>query len=141
MTRFPMLPAAQHATLRRGLAAAAAVLLGVSTPAWAGADDAALWAEAEQQHGTQHYVEALSAYERLARRGDAVAAERVGEMLLLRPAVHGDAAAPQRARAIAWLRQAADAGRPTAKLLVDRLEQQRAWADAQRPYVPGPHGC
>ena len=141
MTRFPMLPAAARAAMRRGLAAAAAALLGASTPAWAGGEDAALWAEAGWHHGTQRYAEALSAYERLARRGDAVAAERAGEMLMLRPAVHGDARAPQRARAIAWLRLAADAGRPTARVLVDRLEQQRAWADAQRPYVPGPHGC
>lgn len=141
MTRFPMLSAAPCAAVRGGLAAAAAAVLGASTPAWADSDDATLWAEAERHHGARQYAQALSAYERLARRGDAVAAERAGEMLLLSPAPQGDAGGLQRERAIAWLRQAADAGLPTARVLVDRLEEQRAWADAQRPYVPGPHGC
>lgn len=141
MTRFPMLSAAPRAALRGALAAAAAALLGASTPAWADRDDATLRAEAERCYGTQQYAQALSAYERLARRGDAVAAERAGEMLLLVPTPPGDAGGPPRERAIAWLRQAADAGLPTARVLVDRLEEQRAWADAQRPYVPGPHGC
>lgn len=140
MPRFPTLPSAPRSAVRRGLAAAAACLLGASAPAWAGGDDAALWAEAARHHAAQHYAEALSAYERLARRGDAVAAQRAGELLLIHPTLHGDAAA-RRVRAMVWLRQAEDAGNRTAKVLVDRLDHQRAWADAQRPYVPGPHGC
>jgi TPR repeat protein len=141
MTRFPLLPAAPRAAVRRGLVVATTVLLSVSATAWAGEVEDVLWAEASRHYKTQHFAGALLAYERLAERGDARAAERAGLMLLLGPALYGDAVPQEEARALAWLRQAAAAGSSTAELLAERLEHRRAPAEEEEPYVPGPHGC
>ncbi len=119
-----------------------ALLLGLAVPAIAGDDDpAALWAATERHFAAQRYADALWGYERLAVHGDARAAERAGAMLLAGPAMYGDAVRQDPARAETWLRQAAAAGRPEAKRLVERLEWRDAPGAQEPRYVPGPHGC
>ena len=133
MTRFRTTTVSTTAAIGHRLAAAAAaVLLSASAPAW-GADEglAALRAEADWQYETQHFAAALSAYERLAMQGDTDAAQRAGEMLLFANVLFGKSVPHDPARARVWLKQAAAAGSTSAQRLVDRLDAPRG--SAPRP--------
>lgn len=88
------------------------------------------------------YDLALTRFERLAAGGDATAAEMAGQLLYYGETVYGPAVGRNHRLASRYLLQAAQAGRPLARYLLDRI-----MAPAMTPpddadtYVPGPHGC
>lgn len=78
----------------------------------------------------------FSDFERLAAAGDTAAAEQAGRILYEGRAPDGRAVARDLDRARAYLSQAAKAGSPSARAMLDRIG-----APADDGYVPGPHGC
>jgi len=106
----------------------------------------ARWAAADAAFERRDFAVAAAEFERLARQGDARAAERAGHMLLVGPALYGAAVPRDLQRAIGWLKQAAQAGSETGALLL-----RAASAEAGMPlepsalppqdYIPGPAGC
>lgn len=95
---------------------------------------------AADEYAAGHYASALRLYETLALAGDAAAAEAAGQMLYYDAEVHGDVFAANPARAANYLGQAARAGRPVARHLLDRLIPPVA-AQGEEEYVSGPAGC
>jgi TPR repeat protein len=98
--------------------AACLLAAGMTLPALAGqALD-----EANRAYYDGDYLLSLSMYERLAREGDAAAAERAGFMLLDSGQAHAGRVRPDPERARALLVQAARAGRPGAAFLLNMTE-------------------
>lgn len=87
---------------------------------------------------------ALADLERRAAQGDAEAAEQAGRALHAGRAPDGAVVVRDDLRARAYLRQAAGAGRGTARTLLDTIDASPAPVPATTAdpvYVPGPHGC
>ena len=97
---------------------AVAALLVLSPAASAQQD---LWERAETAYETQHFSQAISLYEDLARGGSPRAAEIAGSMLVYGEALYGEEVLQDTARAAALLQQAAVDGRPVAQFLLDRI--------------------
>jgi TPR repeat protein len=86
----------------------------------------------------------LADLERRAAQGDAEAAEQAGRALHAGRAPDGAVVVRDDLRARAYLRQAAGAGRGTARTLLDTIDASPAPVPATTAdpvYVPGPHGC
>jgi hypothetical protein len=85
---------------------------------------------------------ALADMERRAAQGDAEAAEQAGRALHSGRAPDGAAVVRDELRARAYLRQAAGAGRGTARTLLETIDASAAPPATVEPvYVPGPYGC
>jgi TPR repeat protein len=85
---------------------------------------------------------ALADLERRAAQGDAEAAEQAGRALHAGRAPDGAAVARDELRARAYLRQAAGAGRGTARTLLETIDASTVPPTTVEPdYVPGPYGC
>ena len=80
------------------------------------------WAQANAEYEVQHFAQALEIYQQLAAKGDAQAAERAGHMLAQGERLYGNAVPRDTARAVELLKQAANAGNPTAAFLLSRAE-------------------
>lgn len=124
---------------------AAAVVLAMSGAARAD-EPAALWEAADTAYAQQKFTAALAGYEQLAAQGDARAAELAGQMHYYADALYGKTVVQDMPKAARWLKQAASAGRETARPLLVRLEARLSAASADQqsnetPYIIGPHGC
>lgn len=81
----------------------------------------------------------LADVERRAAQGDAVAAETAGRALYEGRAPDGSRVPHDLASSRHYLSQAAKAGSPTARALVERIDASTVVDDGG--YVPGPYGC
>jgi TPR repeat protein len=127
-----------------GAALAAAVLAVALNPAHAAEDSPSARHAADEAYAAQHLAAALARDERLAAQGDALAAERAGEILLLGSSGSGKQVPRDLVRAKKWLAQAARSGSARAALLLqhaESIEPGEASGAAEEPYVPGPFGC
>ena len=80
--------------------------------------------------------------ERRAALGDTSAAEMAGEFLYVGQTPEGIAVRRDWHRARGYLSQAAAAGRPQARLLLERIDSSPPpSAPDEELYVPGPYGC
>jgi TPR repeat protein len=105
------------------------VVSAVATFAFATLSNSALaspeaWSQAESAYESSHYAQALEIYQALAAKGDARAAERAGHMLVQGESLYGDAVPRDTARGAQLLKQAANAGSPTAAYLLSRAESR-----------------
>lgn len=105
--------------VRAAVSSLAMSALVVLSPAASAQSD--LWNRAAAEYEVQHFAQALSLYEELARGGNARAAEMAGTMLLCGAALYGKDVPQDRARAAALLKVAAEDGRPVAALLLKRV--------------------
>ncbi len=103
---------------------------------------------AAAEYEVQHFAEALSLYEQLARDGSSRAAEMAGTMLLCGEALYGQQVPRDQSRAAMLLKQAAVDGRPVAALLLKRASAARQAAStvaAEEPVdswsEPAPFGA
>jgi TPR repeat protein len=134
---------------RKHLASAlvvAAALYTVAGPAFGAGDSAVTWEAADTAYEQQKFAVALDGYEKLAAQGDARAAELAGQMHYYAGALYGKAVVQDLRKAETWLKQAASAGRETARPLLVRISARNAVRPApaaihETPYVIGPHGC
>jgi hypothetical protein len=114
------------------------ITLGIGLAAWGTAVHAQEpGALAAAENGAGHRAIALALFEHRAATGDSAAAERAGQMLYDGQPLEGAAMTEDQWRALSYLGQAARAGRPAARQLMQRALPPPA-ADE---YVPGPYGC
>lgn len=114
------------------------ITLSIGLASWGTAvhaQEPAALAEAEFEAG--HHAIALALFEYRAAAGDSAAAERAGQMLYDRASLDGTTMTDEQWRALGYLRQAAKAGRPGARQLMQRVLPPPATDE----YVPGPYGC
>ena len=114
------------------------ITLSIGLASWGTAvhaQEPAAVAEAEFEAG--HHAIALALLEHRAVAGDRAAAERAGQMIYDSAAADGAAATEEQWRALRYLGQAATAGRPGARQLMQRVLPPATTEE----YVPGPAGC
>jgi TPR repeat protein len=90
------------------------------------------WEDADREYQADRFANALQGYQQLAAAGDARAAERAGQMLVVGQSLYGDAVPSDPLKAVALLRQAARAGLPVAAHLIRNIPAEAPTAVAAK---------